>query len=317
MTLRALSIEPRYNGYRRPSNHEHVKAAWTNNTRHKFSESTGIQMTNFKYQLKKIKNEPGFRNREVLRTKASTGERQTSLVSNRLSIKLSLYCFLAVLALAVHLEFSVRPADAADKRPIPLVFDTDIGNDIDDALALGVIHALVSRGECELLAVTISKDHPLSAPFVDAVNTFYGRGEIPIGAIRGGPTREPSKFTGLANVRDGDQLRYPHDLLSGADAPDAVTLLRSTLAAADDGAVVVVQVGFSTNLARLLKSDPDETCRLSGVDLVQKKVRLLSVMAGSFAATSDSAQPEYNVKMDIASAQTLVSSWPTPIVFSG
>ena len=33
-------------------------------------------------------------------------------------------------------------ADAAAKRPIPLMFDTDIGNDIDDALALGMIHAL-------------------------------------------------------------------------------------------------------------------------------------------------------------------------------
>src|SRR5262245_56167345 len=66
------------------------------------------------------------------------------------------------------------PIDPAPKRPIPLIFDTDIGNDIDDALALGMIHALVSRGECKLLAVTITKDEPLSAPFVDAVNTFYG-----------------------------------------------------------------------------------------------------------------------------------------------
>lgn len=46
-------------------------------------------------------------------------------------------------------------------EPVRLIFDTDIGNDVDDALALGVIHALQSRGECELLAVTVSKDHPL------------------------------------------------------------------------------------------------------------------------------------------------------------
>ena len=31
--------------------------------------------------------------------------------------------------------------------PVPLIYDTDIGNDVDDALALGVIHALESRGE--------------------------------------------------------------------------------------------------------------------------------------------------------------------------
>ena len=44
----------------------------------------------------------------------------------------------------------------------PLIFDTDIGNDVDDVLALGMIHALESRGECELLAVTITKDHELA-----------------------------------------------------------------------------------------------------------------------------------------------------------
>src|SRR4051812_34913761 len=79
------------------------------------------------------------------------------------------------------------------RRPIPLIFDTDIGNDIDDALALGMIHALECRGECKLLAVTVTKDEPMSAPFVDAVNTFYRRGDIPIGVVHGGPTPEPSK----------------------------------------------------------------------------------------------------------------------------
>src|SRR5262249_44942665 len=72
-----------------------------------------------------------------------------------------------------------RDADAAAARApddrVPLIFDTDMGNDIDDALALGVIHALESRGECRLLAVTLSKDNALAAPFVDLVNTFYGR----------------------------------------------------------------------------------------------------------------------------------------------
>ena len=100
-------------------------------------------------------------------------------------------------------------------RPVPLIFDTDIGNDVDDALALGVVHALQSRGECELLAVTITKDHPQCAAFVDAVNTFYGRGGIPIGMPHSGVTPEQSKFTVLADERDNGNLRYPHDLMSG------------------------------------------------------------------------------------------------------
>src|SRR5687767_15975095 len=79
------------------------------------------------------------------------------------------------------------------QRPVKLIFDTDMGNDIDDALALGVIHALQSRGECELLAVTITKDNPKAAPFVDLVNTFYGRGDIPIGMVRDGKAPDDSR----------------------------------------------------------------------------------------------------------------------------
>ena len=65
--------------------------------------------------------------------------------------------------------------------------------------------------------------------------------------------------------------------------PDAVELLRKTLAGESDGAVTLIQVGFSTNLARLIESAPDRYSDLSGMDLVKKKVRLLTVMAGNFA----------------------------------
>jgi inosine-uridine nucleoside N-ribohydrolase len=45
---------------------------------------------------------------------------------------------------------------------VRIVFDTDMGNDIDDAVALAVLHALESRGEAKLLAVTLTKDNPLA-----------------------------------------------------------------------------------------------------------------------------------------------------------
>ncbi len=202
-------------------------------------------------------------------------------------------------------------------EPVRLVFDTDIGNDVDDVLALGVIHALQSRGVCRLLAVTITKDNPLAAEFVDAVNTFYGRGDIPIGIVHDGVTKEEGKFLKLAGVSDGNQLRYPHDL-RGDKTPDATRLLREVLSAQPDQSVVIAQVGFSTNLARLLKTTPDEVCDVSGVDLVRRKVRLLSIMAGDFRENIGRDRfLEYNIKMDIPSGQYLVEHWPTPIVFSG
>jgi purine nucleosidase len=189
----------------------------------------------------------------------------------------------------------------------PVVFDTDMGNDVDDALALAMLHALESRGECRIVAVTITKDNPWAAPFIDLVNTFYGRPAIPIGMVKGsGITPEDSAMIRVPAERkrpDGSFV-YPHKILSGADAPDAVQVLRKALEAQPDQSVVMVQVGFSTNLSHLLNDSRE---------LVSRKVKLLVMMAGDFAKRN----PEFNIKMDIPSAQKLFQNWPTPIVTSG
>ena len=202
--------------------------------------------------------------------------------------------------------------------PVLVIFDTDIGNDVDDVLALGILHALESRGKCRLLAVTVTKDHPQAASFVDAVNTFYGRGEIPIGVVRDGPTPADSKFTVLADQLDEGEARYPHDLEGGEKAPEATGLLRRILSEQEDNSVVFIQVGFSTNLARLLDSKADEHSPLNGQELVASKVKLLSVMAGAFEPIGDEERYcEYNVVKDIESARRVIHDWPTPVVMSG
>jgi inosine-uridine nucleoside N-ribohydrolase len=221
----------------------------------------------------------------------------------------------AVLLAAICLA----PLAAAD-QPVPIIFDTDLGNDVDDALALATLHALESRGECRLLAVTVSKDNRLAAAFVDAINRFYGRGAIPVGLVRNGPTTDTGKFLELAVKRDGGKLRYPNRFAAGVVAPSATTVLRQTLADAADHSVVIIQVGFSTNLARLLKSPPDDLSPLTGRDLVARKVRLLSMMAGWFKPdplTHDPPAAEYNIVKDVAAASELATDWPMPIVWSG
>src|SRR5271157_2990116 len=139
--------------------------------------------------------------------------------------------------------FFMCAALAAAAEPVPLIFDTDMGNDVDDALALAVIHALQSRGEARLLAVTITKDNRYAAP---------------IGMVRNGKTPESSNMIRVPVERknpDGTYV-YPRRLRDGGDAPDAVSVLRRALEAEKDGSVVIVQVGFSTNLAALLAADP-------------------------------------------------------------
>lgn len=209
------------------------------------------------------------------------------------------------------------PAPATAQRPaepVRLVFDTDIGNDVDDVMALGAIHRLEALGVVRLLAITITKDHPKAAAFADAVNTFYGRAGVPIGVVREGVSKNDGKFLHLVD----DASRYPHTLKSGADAPEAVALLRRTLAAQPDGSVTLVQVGFFTNFARLLASPPDAHSPLTGRELIQTKVLRLSVMAGAFQTIAhDNRYLEFNVVQDIASAQRVAKDWPTPVWWSG
>jgi len=207
----------------------------------------------------------------------------------------------------------------ARAEPVKLIFDTDMGNDVDDLMALSMIHSLQKRGAVELLAVTLTKDHPQAAAFTDAVNTFYGYGDTPIGVVKNGAAKEPGKFNGLAEAKNPDgSWRYPHDLRSGADAPEAVALIRRLLAAQPDGSVTIAQVGFFTNLARLLEAPPDEHSPLNGRELVVKKVKLLSLMAGAFQTVQwNTRHLEYNVQLDVPAAQKLAREWPTPLVWSG
>lgn len=192
----------------------------------------------------------------------------------------------------------------------PVIFDTDMGNDVDDALALAMLHALESRGECRIVAVTVTKDNPWAAVYVDLVNTFYGRAYIPIGVVKGsGITPADSRMIQEPAERKDNAGRYiyPRRLASGAEAPDATSVLKRALTDEADASVVVVQVGFSTNLARLLASEPEAAA------LVRQKVKRLVMMAGNFVEPS----PEFNVQKDVASARTLLRDWPGEIVLSG
>jgi inosine-uridine nucleoside N-ribohydrolase len=180
----------------------------------------------------------------------------------------------------------------------PVIFDTDMGNDIDDALALAMLHALTDRGECELIGVTLTNANPAAVPYVRMLNRFYGRDDLPIGAA-------------IKTLKDGAQDGYMSAALratkseSSRTAEPAPALLRRLLTNAREK-VIIVQTGFSTNLAALLERPED-------VALIREKVALVVAMAGNFG---DGA-PEYNVKIDATAAKAVFERWPTPIIFSG
>jgi inosine-uridine nucleoside N-ribohydrolase len=226
-------------------------------------------------------------------------------------------------ACAVVSLAALNPVQAADDlapkiSPVKIIFDTDIGNDVDDVLALALLHALQTRGKCELLGVTVTKPDELAGPFVNALDTFYGRPGIPIGFTRTVLANSPGRFLSLVNVKDGRKFRYPHSLKHSSEAQPATELLRAILSRQADNSVVVVQTGFFSNLAALLDTPADARSPLTGRALVEQKVRMLSVMAGRFqTTTNDGRFIEYNVINDLPAAQKVARDWPTPIVWSG
>jgi len=195
-----------------------------------------------------------------------------------------------------------------EQEPARIIFDTDFGPDYDDAGALAFLHAMADSGKAEILAVISSNKDTLVGPCIDIVNTYFGRPDLPLGAPKG----IALDLGAWQHWPDSLVARFPHKIQSTTDLPDAVEVYRKTLYAQPDGSVTLVTVGFLTNLAGLLRSQPDTICPLTGLDLVSKKVKKLVSMAGWFPEGK-----EFNVHMDSTSSQYVYENWPGPIVFTG
>ena len=195
---------------------------------------------------------------------------------------------------------------AGQYQAVRLIFDTDIESDVDDVGAVAVLHALANRNETEILAMMISSSNPWSASCLDALNTYYGRPDIPIGCVKKNGIEKGSKYTEII------AKEYPHDLKSIDKAPGAVKLYRKILSSQPDNSVTIVNVGYLTNLKNLLDSEPDEFSSFGGSALVQKKVRVLVCMGGVYPKGR-----EWNFYQDAVASKAVVSSWPTPIIYCG
>lgn len=206
---------------------------------------------------------------------------------------------------------------AAGSAPMSVIFETDMGNDVDDALALTMLHNYIDCGTINLLGIGVNKGGTEPGEYIDIVNTFYGHPRIPLGRVAQGVEGDPNAVNYAKAVvdmkrPDGTPL-FPRTRSNFHNLPLTPTLYRQLLASQPDKSVTMVSVGFSTNLAELLRTPADGISPLSGRDLVAKKVKLLSIMAGN---AEDTTFCEFNVVKDIQAAQTVAREWPTRIVVS-
>ena len=197
---------------------------------------------------------------------------------------------------------------AQKTKPIPVIFDSDMGPDYDDVGAITLLHAFADSGYINILATVASTKYEGVAALFNVLNTYFNRPDLLIGVPKG----KALELKDNQHWTDTLLLKYPHKIKKNDEALSAIEVYRKTLASQPDGSVTIITVGFLTNLAGLLQSPPDKYSKLTGKDLVTKKVKQLVCMAGSFPAGN-----EFNVRMDAASSKIVFDNWETPILFSG
>lgn len=200
---------------------------------------------------------------------------------------------------------------AQKSKPVSVIFDTDIAPDYDDVGAMALLHALADAGEVKILATISCNAFETTAPSISVLNTYFGRPEIPIGITK----REKPNMNCQQKWAEFIIDKYPHKLKSNEEATEAVKLYRKILAKQPDQSVTIITVGFFTNLADLLDSQPDEFSKLSGKDLIQKKVKWLVSMAAGL--NKDQRFHEFNVHIDAKASQKVFTQWNTPMLLSG
>jgi purine nucleosidase len=178
---------------------------------------------------------------------------------------------------------------------VPVLFDTDIGSDIDDAVALAY---LLCEPRCELLGITTVTGEPARrVRLADALCRAFGRSEIPIHSGCSEPLliaqRQPE-------APQADVLpRWPHR--QEVPPATAVPFLRETIRARP-GEVTLLAVGPFTNLGVLFALDPE----------IPRLLRRLVLMGGVYTThVPGCGRTEWNVGGD-PHAAAIVFQAPVP-----
>ncbi|MBN2328108.1 MAG: nucleoside hydrolase, partial [Candidatus Omnitrophica bacterium] len=161
---------------------------------------------------------------------------------------------------------------SSQDAPIKVIFDTDMGSDCDDVGALALLHYYADREMAEIIGCVYSSGKvPYGAAVVEAINVYYGRSDIPVGASHDEIVGDPvDKMQAEKFARD--RAAYRHSIVHNSDALEMTSLNRRLLAAQPDGSVTYITVGHTKGLHDLLVSSPDDISSLSGEELIRKKI---------------------------------------------
>jgi inosine-uridine nucleoside N-ribohydrolase len=175
----------------------------------------------------------------------------------------------------------------AQTRRVPVIFDTDIGDDIDDALALAL--ALQSPELDVKLVTTVADDVESRTRLAWKELGLFGRQDIPLATGAPEPLLDP---------------RYPDKaaqfgILTAADQPPASARERAAdkiieTLLASPVRMTLIPVGPLTNIALALREEPR----------IREKIERIVLMGGAYYP----ARREYNIYRDRIAAQIVFSS---------
>jgi purine nucleosidase len=185
---------------------------------------------------------------------------------------------------------SKLPHEVAADSPQLVIIDTDIGDDIDDAFAVGLA---LSSPELKILGITSAwGDTALRARLLDRLLCETGRSDIPVAV--GIEKHAPGQGAFSQAKWAERQPAKPH--------PDAVDFLLEQIKQ-HPGEITLIAIGPETNLGAALARDP----------VTFKKLKRIVLMGGSIRRGYDDLgytptrgpDAEYNIKMDIPAAQAV------------
>ena len=205
-------------------------------------------------------------------------------------------------------------------EPVKIILDTDMGSDCDDAGAFAVLHRYADLGMAEIIGCIYSSGKvPFGAGIIEAINIYYGRPDIPIGAYYGDEVGDPvDKMTAEKLVRD--TAAFGNSIIYNTDADEQTRLNRKLLASHDDHSITYITIGHTKGIYELLVSEPDDISPLSGYELVNKKMKRWVAMGGRMDADNEDMEfvHDWNLFRNGSASYSkyLIENFPRPVFFS-
>ena len=179
---------------------------------------------------------------------------------------------------------------------IPILLDTDIGSDIDDAVALAY---LLKQPQCDLLGITtVSGEPDKRAALASAVCHAAGRPDIPVHVGVEAPFLG-DQWQPKASQAEALTSDWPHKIYGMENT--AIAFLRDTIRARP-GEITLLTIGPLTNIALLFALDPE----LPGL------LKELVMMGGWYFTKSRAGRlVEWNIQCDPYAAAKVFAA-PVP-----